>query len=81
MFQNLKRLCSEKELNLNDYIPETFIIRVDSKDYEARSRDLDVFRKVFNNHIWILKPGENSNRGHGIQVLNKLDKIVQAVET
>ncbi|CDW74359.1 tubulin-tyrosine ligase family protein [Stylonychia lemnae] len=81
LFYNLKKLCADNNLSLNDYIPETYLIRVENKDYDSRSRDLEAFRKVFNNHIWILKPGENSNRGHGIQVLDKLDKIVSAVET
>jgi len=27
---------------------------------------MDEFAKAAGNHIWILKPGENTNRGHGI---------------
>jgi hypothetical protein len=28
-----------------------------------------------NQNIWIIKPGENSNRGSGIQVANNLNEI------
>ena len=29
---------------------------------------MEEFAKHCGEHIWILKPGENTNRGHGIQI-------------
>ena len=31
--------------------------------------------------MWIVKPGENSNRGRGIQIFEDLDQIREFVET
>jgi ABC-type protease/lipase transport system fused ATPase/permease subunit len=31
--------------------------------------------------VWIVKPGENSNRGRGIQIFEDLDQIREFVET
>ena len=50
---------------LQDPIFETFLA-----EFNARNRK---------SNIWILKPGENSNRGQSIQVLNNLDKIKEAI--
>lgn len=30
-------------------------------------------------NIWIIKPGENTNRGHGIQVAKELEEIKQII--
>jgi hypothetical protein len=31
-----------------------------------KEKQIDEFARAAGNHIWILKPGENTNRGHGI---------------
>ena len=36
-------------------------------------------KKKISKNIWIIKPGENSNRGHGIQVLRDYDEIKKIV--
>ena len=38
-----------------------------------------VDKKVSKGNIWIVKPGENSNRGHGITVCSKLKEIKQII--
>lgn len=30
-------------------------------------------------NIWIIKPGENTNRGHGIQVAKELEEIKEII--
>lgn len=61
-------------------IPLTFHIRrVGSQD-----SDYVAFIKVFNDlkmrhegqNVWIIKPGEDTNRGSGIQVSNNLNEIL-----
>ena len=34
-----------------------------------------------NSNIWIIKPGENSNRGTGIQVAQNLHEIKQIINS
>jgi tubulin--tyrosine ligase len=36
--------------------------------------------KSFGKHLWIIKPGENTNRGFGIQVCKELDQIKNLVK-
>ena len=30
--------------------------------------------------MWIVKPGENSNRGKGIEIFNKIDQIEEFIQ-
>ena len=66
-------------LDIFDYVPETYIIKLDKTFSNDVNEDLEQFKEVFGDHIWIMKPGENTNRGHGIQILNSLEKIVTTV--
>lgn len=56
-------------------VPVTFYLEKGSK------KGLNEFEKVFHDYkknrsgVWILKPAENSNRGHGIEVTNSLQEI------
>jgi glutathione synthase/RimK-type ligase-like ATP-grasp enzyme len=40
---------------------------------------MDEFVRAAGNNIWILKPGENTNRGHGIQIFDDVRKIVHSI--
>lgn len=89
--ENNFHLANKKALflNMSDYykalglnpvdvaIPLTFHIKAQS-DPEY-SHFVSVFNKFqkdkSNQNIWIIKPGENSNRGTGIQVANSLSEI------
>jgi hypothetical protein len=89
--ENNFHLANKKALflNMSDYykalgydpvdvaIPLTFHIKAQSDPEYAHF--VSVFNKFqkekSNQNIWIIKPGENSNRGSGIQVANSLSEI------
>ena len=79
LFSTLKDYCDFHNLEVFNYVPETHVIHLDRTYSNETNYELEEFKEVFGNHIWIMKPGENSNRGHGIQILNSLEKIVSAV--
>lgn len=63
-------------------VPETYLINVSAatkEDLAQKEKGLADFSKIFNNDIWILKPGENTNRGHGIEIMNNLDRIISTI--
>ena len=70
-----------------DFIPLTFHIQEGSSDPQ-----FEVFLKQFEENqseegkkklqnIWIVKPGENTNRGNGINVCKDLDNIMNIVDS
>lgn len=66
-----------------DIMPETYIIELQSKmnsKYVTENAEFRKFQSVFKKDSWwILKPGEEANRGHGIKVLDKFNKIQEAI--
>lgn len=38
-----------------------------------------IIAKIMNKNIWIIKPGENTNRGFGIQIIRNLEDIIKVV--
>ena len=75
LFMNLKNYY--QKLGLNPFevaIPVTFHIK------KANDADFTRFSDYFNrvkktNSVWIIKPGENTNQGCGIEVSNNLQEI------
>ena len=63
-------------------VPLTFVVdSVDSEEFARLKRyheSLEVYSKV---PMWIVKPGENSNRGNGIYVTSDLTKIIETVKS
>ena len=53
--------------------PVTFHIKKGTNDPEFRQL-VDCFEE-YPNSVWIVKPGENSNRGYGICILENLKDI------
>jgi hypothetical protein len=81
LFRSLKRFYEAKGKKLFDHHPITFHIKSGEEDPEFLK-----FLEVFHKHekmkkrkkcknLWIVKPGENSNRGNGIQVVKTLSVI------
>ena len=72
-------------MNVFDYVPLTYIITEGLNDPEMLAMmgkwDERKGRKKGNRNInfWILKPGEFSNRGNGIECTNKLEDIKKRV--
>lgn len=72
-----------------DFIPLTYHIQEGSIDpqfelfnkqyIEFQEQDEGKGKKLQN--IWIVKPGENTNRGNGITVCNNFDQIINLVDS
>ena len=59
-----------------DVMPETYIVelkeKMDSK-YILEHEEFKEFQNAYKKDSWwIIKPGEDANRGHGIKVFNNL---------
>jgi len=78
----MRKYLSLKNLDPFNVLPITFHIAKGIEDPEFK-----VFRKYFEDiesskgltglrNIWIVKPGENTNRGNGITVAYSLDDII-----
>lgn len=65
LFLNLITYCKFKHKHLSNYIPETYHIQFADSDafsqFQAKLKTRTSSRSA-----WVLKPGENSNRGNGI---------------
>jgi tubulin--tyrosine ligase len=82
LFLTLKQYYSSKGMKLFEAVPETYLINVECRtpeEYKRKDLQLEEFSKVCRDHIWILKPGENTNRGHGIQIFNELRKVITSI--
>jgi len=63
-------------------IPVTFHIKSQNDpEYANFVRKYSELEKKKHANVWIVKPGENSNRGCGIEVANKLSEIRQLITT
>lgn len=80
LFKNMRTYYGLCNQNIFNMMPLTFHIGTGKKDPEYNR-----FKKIFdennenNKNIWIVKPGENSNRGIGILVsqdLKAIDKFI-----
>ena len=60
----------------NKIMPETYIINLPEKGNSKLILEHEEFiafqNKFKKDSWWIVKPGEDANRGHGIKVLNNL---------
>lgn len=78
LFFNLKKYFEDKGKNLFDVVPVTFHVTGNNDSFSE-------FKKFFRENsdagenLWIVKPGENSNRGNGIFICNNLEEIQAAV--
>lgn len=86
LYINLKQYCEAAGLSLFDRVPLTFHIQSGPEDpvfqdflaaFQTYNQDLG--DKVSRN-IWIVKPGENSNRGSGITVCNTTEQVRQEIK-
>ena len=79
--RNYYTYCCEKE-DVFDTLPLTFHIKTGTSDpqyskYQQyyESERIACAQDKGRKNIWIIKPGENSNRGNGIKVENEFSKI------
>ena len=83
MHKNMKEyainVAKESPWNM---MPETYIVDLEAGtnrnvlDHEEFKEFLKSYKK---GTWWIIKPGEDSNRGHGIKVLDNLQKIKELI--
>ncbi|CAD8156726.1 unnamed protein product [Paramecium pentaurelia] len=70
LFYNMKKYYEQKGLNVFDFLPQTYHIR--------NKEDLNNFiQQNPNQSIWIVKPAELSNRGHGIHIFQTINEVQQ----
>ncbi|KRX06925.1 hypothetical protein PPERSA_07088 [Pseudocohnilembus persalinus] len=90
LFHNMKKYYSLVKENVFDYLPLTFHIKQGDKDPEFKKfteyfqeiqKNMNKDKKLGLKNIWIIKPGEASNRGNGIQVSSCLKEITKIVST
>jgi hypothetical protein len=74
LFQKLQHYCRATGSNLSSIVPETFHIQ-QPRDVSAFLRATDQARGT-----WIIKPGEDTNRGTGIRITDSLQEL-QAIVT
>jgi hypothetical protein len=78
LFYNLKSFYEEKGKNPFDVIPVTF--HVSGRDDENFLKFVKFFKENFDHEsFWIVKPGENSNRGNGIEICSSLEEVESVV--
>lgn len=65
-------------------MPETYIIELQpqmTRKYLLENEKFKEFQKAYTKgSYWILKPGEDANRGHGIKVIDDLKKIEHTIK-
>lgn len=83
LFNTMSTYYAEKGEEVFDYLPLTFHIKQGLEDqsyfkflkyYYSRAKEIKANNSKCKN-IWIIKPGENSNRGNGISVCLNLEEI------
>ena len=77
LYKNMKEYYFSVGENVFEYLPLTFYI--DSKGGEF-GEFLQTAQKA-PNQLWIVKPGENTNRGNGIIITNKIDTVISEVSS
>lgn len=74
-----------KRLDLDPFevaIPLTFHIKSScDKEYNELVEVYQRHQEIGKSNVWIIKPGENSNRGCGIEVADNLKEIKQHIDT
>lgn len=76
----MTRFYLSKGKDPNLYIPETFVVKLDH-DYKNNEQFTKFTKQVAPGELWIYKPGESSNRGNGIFVLNSINAIKKHIQS
>ena len=71
LYKNMKEYYDNVGEEIFNYLPLTFHVGKDCKDLQLFINAYTEFQG-----LWIVKPGENTNRGTGIFVSNDLNKII-----
>ena len=81
LFENLKKYYEKNQKAVFDYLPITFHIKSGNSDasFSEFKKEFSKISENKNENVWIIKPGENTNRGKGIKVANSLSEIQQII--
>ena len=63
----MSKYYRSSNLNPWNFIPQTYLVHNGVSD-QSFFNFLQNYQREGNNSYWIIKPGENSNRGKGIQL-------------
>ena len=84
LFVNMRMYYDLQGLNPYHFLPITFHIKSTEND-EDFNQFLSTFHEFAKNsetrNIWILKPGENTNRGSGITLCDSISQIKQEISS
>ena len=75
LFYTMKNYYEAIGDDLADYMPLTFHIRNGEEDPKFKEFCDSYFGDGTSKYTWIIKPGENTNRGNGIAICRSLEKI------
>jgi hypothetical protein len=78
LFFNMKQFYAAMGENPFDYMPVTF--HVTGENDKEFARFCEYQAKGVGGFLWIVKPGENTNRGNGINVLRNIDEIRKEIK-
>lgn len=69
LYQTMKEYCESNKLSVGDFVPETWVLRGDTFDADLATllREKAAKNDGYKDPL-IIKPGENSNRGQGIEM-------------
>ena len=70
----MRSYYASKGLNVFDYMPETYLIPSQS-NFELHPQFKAFKQACQSDTMWIFKPGESTNRGHGIRVFKDFEKV------
>lgn len=88
LFYNMKRYYTAIGEDVFSYLPLTFHIKDDENDpafleFEEAFKNIahseEEGKKFYN--VWIVKPGENTNRGTGINVCSTIEQVKQELRS
>ncbi|CAI2368421.1 unnamed protein product [Moneuplotes crassus] len=86
LFYNMKSLCDFLGEDVFTYLPKTFHIKEGLFDQEFirfeqhfKEHESELSKEGKSHNTWIIKPGENTNRGCGIQYCTSLEDIKEIV--
>lgn len=73
LFVNLKIYCQQRSLNVFDIVPLTFCVKgINDSEFAAFENSFRHKEECQEENVWIVKPGEFTNRGNGIKVFHTL---------
>ena len=79
LYYNMKAYYERNHLQVFDYLPVTFHVKRYGDEawleFSRYFQEDQRAKKEGEQRLWIVKPGENSNRGNGITIYSDFDKI------